>query len=364
VTTAFDRLKAKLEDDSVKLRLKANYMDAKELTATATPVAEFNLQKNDVFGKRGGKQIKDNAKEALKKFTTAYNNLGRQLVLSDMTLIKGIISDYNHNFNDYHDDKKGNRDRRIALQMLNQIHREILDCYYETSAVYLKLEAAINESVYITERLEGLKIDTSWYPPTTEDPTNLLKTKTRRADPLKELYRQAKQLAKVTETAKATEFEDLYESVKDMGKRLTAMEKDVQKPKEFLENYWKCWADIGKAIEDYARALELAELFMVKLNIVDRLGYGLGQTPLLDGKKNLGKLLDTVYAKLNNDRTALEYGNRTPFQQRSFDAAKGKASGELAEQKESASYYTEVVKNMSEPVNFPQEWKTDYPDVY
>ena len=132
-------------------------MDAEELTATATPVAEFNLQKDDVFGKRGGKLIKANAKEALKKFTTAYNNLGRQLVISDMTLIKGIISDYNHNFKDYHTKKKGNRDRRIALQMLNQIHREILDCYYETSAAYLKLEAAITEAVYITERLEGLK---------------------------------------------------------------------------------------------------------------------------------------------------------------------------------------------------------------
>ena len=352
MTTAFDRLKAKLADDSVKLRLKANYMDAEELTATATPVAEFNLQKNDMFGKRGGKKIKANAKEALKKFTTAYNNLGRQLVLSDMTLIKGIISDYNHNFKDYHTKKKGNRDRRIALQMLNQIHREILDCYYETSAAYLKLEAAINEAVYITERLEGLKI---------EEPEALAM---RQADPLKELYRQTKQLAKVTETAKTTEFEDLYESVKDMGKRLTAMEKDVQKPKDFLENYWGCWADIGKAIEDYARALELGELFIVKLNIVDRFGYGLGQDPLSDGKEKLANLLDTVYAKLDNDRTALEYDSRTPFQQRSFDAAKGKASGELAEQKESASYYTGVVKNMSEPVNFPEKWKTDYPDVY
>lgn len=332
-------------------------MDAEELTATATPVAEFNLQKDDVFGKRGGKLIKANAKEALKKFTTAYNNLGRQLVISDMTLIKGIISDYNHNFKDYHTKKKGNRDRRIALQMLNQIHREILDCYYETSAAYLKLEAAITEAVYITERLEGLKIDvTSWYIPTT-DPTILEK---RQADPLKELYRQAKQL----DQTKTSEFEDLYESVKDMGERLTAMEKDVQKPKDFLENYWKCWADIGKAIEDYARALELGELFIVKLNIVDRSGYGLGLDPLSDGKEKLANLLDTVYAKLDNDRTALEYDSRTPLQQRSFDAAKGKASGELAEQKESASYYTGVVNYMSAPVNFPENWKTDYPDVY
>jgi len=345
VTTAFDRLKIKLADDNVKLRLKSNYMDAEELTATATPVAEFNLQKDDMFGKRGSKLIKENAAEALKKFTRAYNNLGRQLVVSDMTGIETIMRDYNHKFDDYH--TSGNRDRRIALQMLNQIYREILDCYYETSAVYLKLESAISEAVYITERLEGLKV---------EAPSD---SQSRQADPLTELYRQAKQL----DQTKTSEFEDLYESAKGMSKILTSMEKDVQKPKDFLENFWKCWAHIGTAIEDYARALELAKEFKVTKNIISGSGFSRGGDPLLAGKALLSNLLNITYVYIEQVLDDLDYPAISV--RRPSDLSRGRVkatSSDLDELKQSAQILTSSCESLSGYI--PTKWKRTYPAVY
>lgn len=355
--SAYDTLMEQLKNTDIQQAIRSEYMGADELEATSTTVAQFNLQKADVIGKKGAKKLEEDVSVVVDELKQKYTNLGQELLDNKLLLMDS--NSFSYQLLNYHDNKDGsNRNRRIALQNLNEVALNLVEQYYNTSSSYGKFKTAIEVAAYKSDRLKGIDV----YKPLSSAPS----AEQKLYQSMKELFNEAERLNQMKD--QLSEFDNLYRPALDLANTLKQMGRAVPFPEKFLPLYWLAWHQISQCLSDYVRAIKLAEelKFLDYITPPKRLMSSPGQSPLEIGIEHLSQMVDQVLLRIVDDLRDLEYDIDYDLTLATVNMTLGKIKANRKPNLNNLEIACKSLEKLTSDLQgiIPTAWKTKYPALY